>query len=73
MWKYSARNLCKPGIALGDSGILEVHNPQGVHFLKPHMPENDFYAYIDKLPHILSHMDQRANRYKKKILGEIYG
>lgn len=73
MWQYIARNLCKPVIALGDSGILEVHNPQGVHFLKPHMPENDFYAYIDKLPHILSHMDQRANRYKKKILGEIYG
>ena len=71
MWQYIARNLCKPVISLGDSGILEVHNPQGVHFTKPGLPHNDFYKYLDKMPQILSHMDQRANRYKNKILGEL--
>jgi len=71
MWQYIAKNLCKPVIALGDSGIIETHNPQGVHFYKPDEPNNDFYAYLNKLPKMLAHMDMRANRYKKKLLEEL--
>ena len=71
MWQYIAKNLCKPVIALGDSGILETHNPQGVHFFKPDDPKRDLFDYLNKLPYILKHTDRRANRYKDFILREL--
>jgi hypothetical protein len=71
MWQYIARNLCKPVIALGDSGILDVHNPQGVRFYKPDDPERDYFDYLSKLPDIENHMDRRAKQYRDFILGEL--
>lgn len=71
MWQYIAKNLFKPVIALGDSGIIEVHNAQGVHFYKPEDTDRDLYDYLNRLPGILKHMDRRADRYKKIILREL--
>lgn len=71
MWHYMAKNLCKPTIALGHNGILEVHEPQGVHFHTPDKKENDLFKYLNKLPKILDHMDRRADRYKNFILDEL--
>ena len=71
MWQYIAKNLCKPVIALGDNSVIGVHNQQGVHFYRPDDPTNDLFAYLNKLPYILKHMDRRANRYKKFILREL--
>lgn len=71
MWQYIARNLCKPVIALGDSGIIRVHNPQGVHFYRPDDKKNDLFAYIDKIPNVLEHVDGRAKKYENFILNEL--
>lgn len=71
MWQYIAKNLCKPVIALGASAIIEVHNPQGVHFNRPNQKHNDFYKYMQNIRKNLSHLDSRANRYKKFITNEL--
>ena len=71
MWQYIAKNLCKPVIALGASGIIEVHNPNGVHFRTPDDKKNDFSWYIHNIRKHLNHMDSRADRYKKFILNEL--
>lgn len=73
MWQYIARNLCKPVIALGDSNILKVHNPQGVHFKTPEPDRGGgtVFSYLKSIDRNLSHLDRRANKYRNYILGEL--
>ena len=71
MWQYLARNLCKPAISLGNNSIIKVHSPQGVHFTKPNLKENDYYKYIRNITHNINHLDSRANRYRNFILNEL--
>jgi hypothetical protein len=73
MWQYIARNLCKPVIALGDSNILPIHNPQGVLFKTPTVDKNgsSLFTYLNSIERNLSHLDRRANRYREMIMREL--
>ncbi|MBT5286150.1 MAG: hypothetical protein HOL29_09310 [Euryarchaeota archaeon] len=71
MWQYIARNFCKPVITLGGSSIAKVHSPQGVHFSKPHDPDNCFWDYLYRLPENEKHLEGRARRYKKQLMDKI--
>lgn len=73
MWQYIAKNLCKPVISLGDNSITRIHSPQGVFFYRPIPDENgsSVFTYLEQLPKNLAHMDRRADRYRKFILGEL--
>ncbi len=71
MWQYIARNFCKPVITLGGSSIAKVHSPQGVHFSKPHDPDNCFWDYLYRLPQNEKHLEGRARRYKKQLMDKI--
>jgi hypothetical protein len=73
MWQYIAKNLCKPVIGLGDNGIINMHNPQGVNFKRPDVDDRgeSIFTYLNKLPNIEKHLDQRANKYRKFILNEL--
>lgn len=71
MWQYIARNICKPVIALGDSAITRVHNPQGVFFKKPTDKENNLFEYLDNIEDNIPKMENAARKYKKFVLNEI--
>ena len=72
MWQYICKNLMKPVIVLGNSSIINVHNPQGVHFRHPYSKKNNIWEYLDRLPNNIKHMDSRVNRYKKVIMESLY-
>ena len=64
MWHYVARNFCKPGVAVGDSGIIRYHDPQCVQFLKP-----DNYEALFKHKSVLEEtLDKQCKPYHNKIL-----
>ena len=71
MWQYIAKNLCKPSIALGNSSIIDVHNPHAVRFYKPDENVDSIFKYIKSIHRNLGHIDKRANKYRKFILGEL--
>ena len=73
MWQYIARNLCKPVIALGDNGIIHVHNPQGVNFKFPTTDKRgeSIFTYLTDLPRTKKHMDRRAKKYRDFITTEL--
>lgn len=68
MWQYISRNLCKPVITLGGSGICKVHSPQGVWFKKP---DDHFWDYLYNLPRNEKHLQSRANKYKKQLWDKV--
>jgi hypothetical protein len=73
MWQYIAKNLCKPVVALGDNGIINIHNPQGVGFKKPEPDKGGgtVFSYLKNLPKNLDHLDKRAKKYRDFILKEL--
>lgn len=73
MWQYIAKNMCKPVISLGDNSITRIHSPQGVFFYKPKPDDSgsSLFTYLEQMPRVLAHMDRRASRYRKFILGEL--
>jgi hypothetical protein len=72
MWQYICKNFMKPVIVLGkNKNILDVHNPQGVHFYSSDDKNNSLWKYLDKLPQNLNHLDSRVDRYKKVIMDSL--
>jgi len=74
MWQYIAKNLCKPVVALGDNGIIHIHNPQGVNFKlpKPDAGGGTVFSYLEGLDKgNQNHMDRRAEKYRDFILNEL--
>ena len=75
MYGYLAKNLVKPSIILGNSGILKTHNPQAVNFFSPAKDPTERYLldYILNIKSNLIAMKNRVKQVKTKIYPIVYG
>jgi hypothetical protein len=78
MYHYIAKNLMKPMVVMGDSTIINMHNPQAVHFHAPHKDpsERDILDYLLNMRRNLGHLDGKVRKLKHHqwvhVFGEIY-
>lgn len=75
MYGYLAKNLIKPSIILGDSGILRTHNPQAVNFFSPSKDETErtLLDYLLNIKDNLIVMQDKTERVKRKVYPIVYG
>lgn len=75
MYHYLAKNLVKPMVVMGDSGIIQTHNPQAVHFFAPHKDKSE-REVLDYILNIRNrnykHMMRRVERVKKSQLHLVF-
>lgn len=75
VFHYLSKNLCKPMIVMGDSGILKTHNPQAKHFFAPHKDETErsLLDYILNIEENLVELDTKVSETKSIVYPVIYG
>lgn len=75
VFHYLSKNLCKPMIVMGDSGILKTHNPQAKHFFAPHKDETErtLLDYIINIEENLVELDTKVDETKSMVYPVVYG
>lgn len=64
MWHYIARNFLKPGVVVGNNGIIKYHNPQCILYEKP-----DEYKSLFKHRDVLEQkLEEQCKPYREKVL-----
>lgn len=74
MYHYISKNLIKPMIVLGDSGIIKMHNPQAIHFFSPKKDPTPRYVldYLLNIEENLPKMIRKTEDVRKKLYNLVY-
>lgn len=75
VYHYLAKNLIKPMIAMGDSGIMKTHSPHAKHFFAPHKDETPrtLLDYVLNIEENLVELDAKVIDTKKLVYPVVYG
>jgi len=70
MWHYFARMLYKPTACVGDSKIVNVHDPQAYPLMSPKKDKNRSFtmqSLVDHLDKSIPKLDLNISKYKRQV------